>query len=159
VAEALSFTERAKRLNLAQPSVTRQIKDLKGEIGVKLIDRSGKRISLTQEGVFSLAESKNCWLNPHKAFGQCDPCAKGMPDGSGSPMSQTFITPSFPLTIEAFRKVCPRTVLSLFDTTPAEQFKALELGKVDIGFVCFRPPTPERSKNISFHKVYVVDRL
>src|ERR1700751_1039588 len=47
VAEALSFTKAAERLHLAQPSLTRQIKDLEAEIEVWLIDRSGKRISLT----------------------------------------------------------------------------------------------------------------
>jgi DNA-binding transcriptional LysR family regulator len=50
VAEALSFTKAAERLHLAQPSLTRQIKNLEVEIGVRLFDRAGKRISLTQEG-------------------------------------------------------------------------------------------------------------
>ena len=45
VAEALSFTKAAENLHLAQPSLTRQIKDLETEIEVRLIDRSGKRIS------------------------------------------------------------------------------------------------------------------
>ena len=39
VAEALSFTKGAKTLHLAQPSLTRQIKDLEEEIGVRLLDR------------------------------------------------------------------------------------------------------------------------
>ncbi len=53
VAEALSFTKAAENLRLAQPSLTRQIKDLEAEIEVRLIDRSGKGISLTQERVLS----------------------------------------------------------------------------------------------------------
>ena len=40
VAEALSFTKAAENLHLAQPSLTRQIKDLEAEIEVRLIDRS-----------------------------------------------------------------------------------------------------------------------
>jgi DNA-binding transcriptional LysR family regulator len=36
VGEALSFTKAAERLHLAQPSLTRQIKDLEAEIGVGL---------------------------------------------------------------------------------------------------------------------------
>ncbi len=35
VAEALSFTKGAEKLHLAQPSLTRQIKDLEDEIGVR----------------------------------------------------------------------------------------------------------------------------
>jgi DNA-binding transcriptional LysR family regulator len=41
VAEALSFTKAAGHLHLAQPSLTRQIKDLEAEIGVLLFKGSG----------------------------------------------------------------------------------------------------------------------
>ena len=58
VADALSFTKGAERLHVAQPSLTRQIKDLEAEIGVQLFDRSGKRISLTREGESFLADAK-----------------------------------------------------------------------------------------------------
>jgi DNA-binding transcriptional LysR family regulator len=58
VAEALSFTKAAENLHLAQPSLTRQIKDLEAEIGVRLFDRSGKRISLTQEGESFLQDAR-----------------------------------------------------------------------------------------------------
>ena len=58
VAEELSFTRAAERLHLAQPSLTRQIKDLEEEIGVRLVDRSGKRIGLTEEGKSFLTDTK-----------------------------------------------------------------------------------------------------
>jgi DNA-binding transcriptional LysR family regulator len=43
VAEALSFTKAAERLHLAQPSLTRQIKDLEAESGLRLFDRPESR--------------------------------------------------------------------------------------------------------------------
>jgi DNA-binding transcriptional LysR family regulator len=58
VAEVLSFTRAAERLHLAQPSLTRQIKDLEAEIGIRLFDRAGKRISLTQEGESFLLDAR-----------------------------------------------------------------------------------------------------
>jgi DNA-binding transcriptional LysR family regulator len=54
----LSFTKAARRLHLAQPSLTRQIKDLEAEIGVRLFDRAGKQISLTQEGESFLLDAR-----------------------------------------------------------------------------------------------------
>ena len=39
VAEALSFTKAAEKLRLAQPSLTRQVRNLEDEIGVRLLDR------------------------------------------------------------------------------------------------------------------------
>ena len=50
VAEALSFTKAAGKLHTAQPSLTRQIKDLEEEIGVRLLNRTKQQVSLTDEG-------------------------------------------------------------------------------------------------------------
>ena len=49
VAEALSFTRGAEKLHLAQPSLTRQIKNLEEEIGVRLLDRTTQQVKLTPE--------------------------------------------------------------------------------------------------------------
>src|SRR5664279_920954 len=58
VAEALSFTKGARKLHLAQPSLTRQIKDLEEEIGVRLLDRMRTGVSLTPEGKSFLVDAK-----------------------------------------------------------------------------------------------------
>jgi len=49
VAQA-SFTRAAKRLNLAQPTVSLQIRELETRLGVRLIDRLGKRAFATAAG-------------------------------------------------------------------------------------------------------------
>ncbi len=58
VAEALNFTKGAQKLHLAQPSLTRQIKDLETEIGVRLLDRTKGHVSLTPEGASFLLDAK-----------------------------------------------------------------------------------------------------
>ena len=50
VAEALSFTKAAEKLHTAQPSLTRQIKDLEEELGVRLLNRTKQQVTLTDEG-------------------------------------------------------------------------------------------------------------
>ncbi|HSI83297.1 MAG: LysR family transcriptional regulator [Candidatus Methylacidiphilales bacterium] len=59
VAEELSFTKAARRLRLAQPSLTRQIKNLEEEIGVELFERANNRITLTEPGRRFLFDGKN----------------------------------------------------------------------------------------------------
>jgi DNA-binding transcriptional LysR family regulator len=143
VAEALSFTKAAENLRLAQPSLTRQIKDLETEIGVRLFDRagkriSGKRISLTQEGESFLLDARRL----------VDECARSvlavqrLSRGEAGQLNIGYVANVYhdllPATLGAFRKACPSTALNLFDMTPAEQYHALEGRKIDLGFVSFR---------------------
>jgi DNA-binding transcriptional LysR family regulator len=45
-----SFTRAAKRLNLAQPTVSLQVRELETRLGVRLVDRLGKRAFATAAG-------------------------------------------------------------------------------------------------------------
>lgn len=57
VSERLNFHRAAEHLFLTQPAVTIQIKALEDDLGVRLFDRAGGRISLTPQGsaLFSYA--------------------------------------------------------------------------------------------------------
>jgi DNA-binding transcriptional LysR family regulator len=58
VAEHLNFRKAAEHLFLTQPAVTQQIKALEEDIGLRLFDRSGNRVSLTPQGVLLLRYAK-----------------------------------------------------------------------------------------------------
>lgn len=59
VADAGSFTAVADQLNVARSAVTRQIAALEGHLGVKLIARSTRRLSLTQDGQAYLLQCRD----------------------------------------------------------------------------------------------------
>ncbi len=48
VADVLSFTKASNRLNMAQSSVSAQIKALEEELSLKLFDRIGRRVLITE---------------------------------------------------------------------------------------------------------------
>jgi DNA-binding transcriptional LysR family regulator len=142
VAEVLSFTRAAERLHLAQPSLTRQIKDLEAEIGVRLFDRTGKRISLTPEGESFLLDARRLLIE----CAQSVQSVQRLSRGEASQLNIGYVANVYhdllPATLGAFRNACPRTALNLFDMTPVEQHYALEERKIDLGFVylCARSP-------------------
>ena len=57
VAKTGSFTKAARKLFLTQPAVSQQIQALEASIGVRLFDRSGKKIYLTREGEMLLTRT------------------------------------------------------------------------------------------------------
>lgn len=50
VAETGTFSRAAARLRITQPALWRQVHDLEGELGVRLFERSGRRVRMTSAG-------------------------------------------------------------------------------------------------------------
>lgn len=51
------FTRASRELNVAQPAVSRQIKRLEAELGIELLNRSTRRVELTEAGSALLARA------------------------------------------------------------------------------------------------------
>ena len=59
VAEAGSVSQAALQVHISQPALSRQIRDLEAELGLRLFDRVGRRIRLTAEGQDLLERSRD----------------------------------------------------------------------------------------------------
>ena len=144
VAEALSFTKGAEKLNLAQPSLTRQIKDLEEELGVRLIDRTRQQVSLTVKGASFLVDAKRV-LNLSEEIVEA---VRRSSPREVTPLNIGYVANLFydllPITLASFQRSFPTVPINLFDMTCGDQFRALEAGKIDLGFVGLREPIEER---------------
>jgi DNA-binding transcriptional LysR family regulator len=58
VAEELHFRRAAERLYVAQPAVSEQVRKLEAELGVRLFDRTNRRVSMTDAGAALLEEGR-----------------------------------------------------------------------------------------------------
>jgi len=67
VAEELHFSRAAEKLHVAQPSLSKQIRDLEDEIGIRLFDRTKRDVHLTQAGVAFVVEAKEALVHSQRA--------------------------------------------------------------------------------------------
>jgi DNA-binding transcriptional LysR family regulator len=58
VAEELNFHRAAERLTMAQPAVSRIVVELEDRLGVKLLERTTRRVRLTEAGRYLLEEAQ-----------------------------------------------------------------------------------------------------
>ena len=143
VAEALSFTKGAQKLHIAQPSLTRQIRDLEEDLGVHLFDRTKQRISLTHEGASFLVDAKRV-LDLSEEIVES---VRGASRHESPALNIGYVANLFydllPVTLAAFQRSFPNVPINLFDVSCGDQFRALEEGKLDLGFVGLREPIEE----------------
>ncbi|WP_339721158.1 LysR family transcriptional regulator [Marinomonas primoryensis] len=58
VAETSSFSEAASKLFLTQPAISKRIAALEGNLGVRLFDRIGRQVQLTEAGIRLLPKAR-----------------------------------------------------------------------------------------------------
>jgi DNA-binding transcriptional LysR family regulator len=135
VAETLSFTRGAERLRIAQPSLTRQIKDLEDELGVRLFDRSKKQIKLTRAGEIFLAGAKRLV----DLSAELVESIRVLKDEASTAINIGYVPNPFqrvlPLSLVAFERQFPNIAINLFGLSSTDQMQSLHDGKIDIGFV------------------------
>jgi DNA-binding transcriptional LysR family regulator len=145
VAEELNFTKAAAKLRLAQPSLTRQIHNLEEEIGVRLLNRSKSQVTLTEEGRSFLVDARRILTLSNESVQAVQRLSRGETGQLNIAYLSNFDFELLPETLAAFRQTFPHVALNLFDMTPAEQIRALESRKIDLGFVGLRPPSTSGS--------------
>lgn len=162
VAEELNFTRAAERLHLAQPSLTRQIHNLEEELGVRLLDRTKNQVSLTEEGRSFLLDARRLLALSLESVKAVQRFSRGESIQLNFGYLFKFNFDLLPATLETFYQTSPDIAVNLFDMSPAEQLRALEARKIDLGFVGLRPPAASKSiaalnwECIARHNVVVV---
>src|SRR3984893_12243580 len=144
VAEALTLNNAAEKLQTAQPSLTRQIKDLEEELGVQLLTRTKQQVMLTDEGRSFLADAKRLLALAAETVES----VRRFQSGEVRALNVGYVSNLFydllPRTLASFHQSFPTVSVNLFDMSCGAQFRALEDGKLDLGFVGLHEPVALR---------------
>mgnify|MGYP001546097804 CR=1 FL=1 len=134
VARLLNFTQAAQELNLAQSSVSAQIRDLEDHLGVKLFDRLGRTVKLTEAGM-RLKEHARRMLEMTEAV-RCE--VAGGHGGQGSltiRVPETLAVHFLPEIVARFHAEHPNVQLNLINCDDMTLPEELRSGRIDLAFL------------------------
>lgn len=134
VAESLNFRRAAERLRVAQPALSRQIRDLENDIGVKLLERNTGGTVLTEAGAVLLEEARDIMERVEMAEEMTQNAAAGREGrltiaGFGS-LTAGLLSKS----LLEFRKQYPKVDVTLNDIGLRDLLTELHSGSVHLGF-------------------------
>jgi len=140
VAEEAHFGRAAERLRIAQPPLSRQIRDLEREIGVPLFERVPRGVELTPAGRAFLPEARLTLAQAERAQRSAQRAARGetgrLRVGFVEAATHSGILPDV---LSFFRAHLPSVGLSLFELDALRQAEAFQDGRIDIG-ILHSPP-------------------
>ncbi len=135
VAEELHFGRAAARLHMSQPPLSMQIQALERSLGVQLLARTQRQVSLTRAGEAFLRESVQI-LSRLEAAGRL---AQRVSRGEVGELAVGFVSLAdynvLPPMLREFRQRAPEVRLALHESTTDRQLEALAKGQLDVGFV------------------------
>ena len=135
VAEAGSFTRAAEREKVAQPSLSQQIMKLEEELGVRLFDRLGRTVRLTDPGQTFLPRARTI-LREMKAAKEEVVERETTVCGSVSMGVIPTIAPYFlPSRIALFSRKNPRAAINVTEDITVRLMDQLRAGIIDLAIV------------------------
>lgn len=134
VAEELNFRRAAEKLHVTRPALSKQIKDLEDELGVRLLERNTVRASLTDAGRVYLGEVREILAKTSQAVTLAREAAAGR-SGSLTIGSAGALAPIFlPNALKSFHGSYPDVEVIMEESPIPEQMAALATGHLQIAF-------------------------
>lgn len=134
VARERNFTRAAERLNMAQPPLSRQIRQLETEIGVQLIRRGSRPLQLTEAGKLFFDQAVMVLDHIEQMTEMTRRLAANARTRLGIGFVSSTLYGHLPEVIRRYRAARPEVEIALHEMTSLEQIAALKDGRIDVGF-------------------------
>jgi DNA-binding transcriptional LysR family regulator len=139
VAEELSFSKAARRLSIAQPALSRAVKDLEDDLGGALFQRNRRMVKLTPAGTVLLREAGLLLGLAEESVRRVQRTLRGQEGelrlGFIGPPTQSFLADL----IRDYQQQHPQVAVVLEERTPERVWEMVSKDRLDIGLT--RPVT------------------
>ena len=133
IAEELSFSRAAKRLNIVQPALSRALKELEAELGAELLARTKRSVALTAAGRVLLDDTALLLERLEQTVRRVRRAAAGQEGelrlGYIGPPTQRFLG----RVLEEYARRCPQVTVHLEERTPERVWEMVAKGRLHIG--------------------------
>ena len=135
VAEELHFRKAAERLFISQPGLSKQIKELENQLGVKLFDRHTRKVVLTPPGAYLKGEMTHYF----RKLDQIIEHTKLIDQGKQGNLKLGYVGSAMqkiiPDLLLSFRKMHPKILFNLREMDNQKQIEGLLVQELDLTFV------------------------
>ncbi|WP_256462153.1 LysR family transcriptional regulator [Orrella daihaiensis] len=135
LADELHFGRAAKRLNISQPPLTVNIKQLEASLGVMLFERSSRGVKLTPAGEAFRKSALQVLAQVSVASSQAREVAAGVTSRVRIGFVGSMLFRGLPERLARFQRLSPQVQVELTEINSAQQLDALLKGAIDLGFV------------------------
>ncbi len=146
VAEELNFGRAAERLNITQPSLSRQIQNLEKELDTILFERNQRQIRLTTPGQIFLTEVEQILARFDQGIRVLERASRGEIGQLTVGFQGSSVYDVIPLSIKAFRDRFPGVEVIMQPMETSLQVIAIAENNLDVGFVI--PPITDANLQV-----------
>ncbi len=135
VADELSFSRAAVRLQMAQPPLSQQIQALEAELGVKLFDRTKRPLQITLAGQALLKDARSTLIQLEQALLKTQRIHQGELGYLSVGFTSSIANGILPDILRTFRQKYPEVKLILREENCCLQIQGLRDRQTDIIFI------------------------
>jgi DNA-binding transcriptional LysR family regulator len=141
VAEELHFRRAAERLHVAQPAVSEQVRKLEDELGVRLLERTQRSVSLTDAGAAMLDEARGVLHQAERAMAVARDASELATARLRVGYLPDSLPPVVPRALQHLQKRMPNTRVSLETGAARNLIEEVRAGRLDAAVVSLPAPT------------------
>ena len=135
LAEELNFTRAAASEHIAQPALSQQIRKLEEEVGVALVERTTRHVSLTEAGQLLVVRARRILAELDSAHSELE-ALRGIDRGHVTIGAIHTMGPiDLSLALAEFHARYPHVALSVREQTSEECVELLRIDELDLAFL------------------------
>lgn len=135
VANTLNFRAAAEILHVSAPALSRQIKDLEEEMGLRLFDRDTTKVRLTNAGLVFVDEARALLARASRAQEKAKDTVRGESCQLRVGYNSGLLAEYMPECLMTYAAKYPKVHLELVDLNSADQIAAVKKGDINLAFV------------------------